>query len=70
VHNLQLITEPDGYGRSFVFKLNGRIVNVKGADFIPLDSIPARMTYDAFYSLLRDVKASNMNGIRLWGWVF
>lgn len=57
----------DEYGTTFQFVLNGQIVNALGADFIPIDSIPSRMTWDKTYELFQDMVESNMNIVRIWG---
>lgn len=67
IRKLIVDTHDDDYGTTFQFILNGRTVNAKGADFIPIDSIPSRMTYDKTYQLIQDMVSSNMNIIRIWG---
>jgi beta-mannosidase len=67
LRKIELVREKDAHGIGFFFKINGHIVNVKGSDLVPLDSLPARVTYERYYSLLSDVKAAHMNALRLWG---
>jgi hypothetical protein len=59
----QMITNAD----HFEFVLNGRVMNARGANLIPSDSIPWRMTRESSRTLLRDMKAANVNMVRRWG---
>ena len=57
----------DKWGRSFEFVVNGIPIFAKGADVIPFDSFPNRVTAENYHHILQSVKDSNMNMIRLWG---
>jgi beta-mannosidase len=67
IRDLVVNTDPDGSGTRFEFRVNGQPVNAKGANLIPSDSIPSRMTYASYKRLLSDMKAANMNMVRVWG---
>jgi beta-mannosidase len=67
LRNLELVTNKDDYGTTFLFRINGHIINCKGSDLIPLDSLPSRVSYEKYYALLSDVKAAHMNVLRCWG---
>ncbi|OHT05315.1 glycosyl hydrolase [Tritrichomonas foetus] len=67
IRKLIVDTHDDDYGTTFQFVLNDRIVNAKGANYIPPDAIPSRMTYQLCYDLIKDMVDSNMNIIRIWG---
>lgn len=54
-------------GRSVLFRVNGRPVFAKGANWIPCDAFDARQTPERYRNLLESAKAANMNMIRLWG---
>lgn len=54
-------------GETFYFKLNGKPVFMKGANYIPQDSFIPRVTEARYRSLIRDAKAANMNMLRVWG---
>ena len=47
--------------------VNGRPVFAKGADWIPSDMFPTRVTADRLHGLVADAAAANMNMIRCWG---
>jgi beta-mannosidase len=57
----------DKWGRSFEFVVNGIPVFGKGADVIPFDSFPDRVTEANYRRILQSAKDANMNMIRLWG---
>ncbi|HUZ04916.1 MAG TPA: glycoside hydrolase family 2 protein, partial [Acidobacteriaceae bacterium] len=57
----------DKWGRSFTFVVNGIPIFAKGANVIPLDSFPARVTEDQMRTLLASARDANMNMLRVWG---
>ncbi|WP_183984107.1 beta-mannosidase [Sphingomonas jinjuensis] len=52
---------------AFGFRVNGTAIFAQGANLIPFDSFPARVTPATMRSLLADARAANMNMIRVWG---
>jgi beta-mannosidase len=52
---------------AFGFRVNGTAIFAKGANLIPFDSFPARVTPATMRSLLSDARSANMNMIRVWG---
>ncbi|MBL7828038.1 MAG: glycoside hydrolase family 2 protein [Saprospiraceae bacterium] len=69
IRKVELITEKDqnGKGESFYFKLNGKPVFAKGANYIPQDIFQDRVTPDKYKRLIDDALAANMNMLRVWG---
>ena len=67
VRSVVLRREPDQWGRSFEFIINGIPVFAKGADVIPFDSFPSRVTTAQYRRVLESAKAAHMNMIRHWG---
>ncbi len=57
----------DQWGRSFEFIVNGIPVFAKGADVIPFDSFPNRVTTASYHRILESARDANMNMIRHWG---
>ena len=55
------------WGRSFEFVVNGIPVFAKGADVIPFDSFPDRVTTADYRRILESARDANMNMIRHWG---
>jgi beta-mannosidase len=64
---LELITERDTAGLSFKFRVNGRDVFAKGANWIPADALGSNITPDSVRGLLQSAALANMNMIRVWG---
>jgi len=67
LHTIKLITEKDSIGESFYFKLNGKPVYMKGANYIPQNIFLAEVTPDQREKLLDDAVEANMNMLRVWG---
>jgi beta-mannosidase len=57
----------DKWGRSFQLIVNGIPVFAKGADVIPFDSFPNRVTAADYRRILQSARDANMNMIRHWG---
>ena len=64
---LALVSEADAAGRSFGFRVNGRDVFAKGANWIPADALNGRITRDGVRGLLQSAVDAHMNMIRVWG---
>lgn len=62
-----LITEKDAAGLGFKFRINGRDIFAKGANWIPADALSGRITEAATRDLLQSAVDANMNMIRVWG---
>lgn len=67
IRTIELVTEPDAKGQTFYFRLNGKPVFAKGANYIPQDVFQDRVTGAQYKSLIDDAVASNMNMLRVWG---
>ncbi len=67
LRTIELDRSADEYGETFRFILNGVPLFIKGANFIPGDSIPTRYTKDKIEYLLDTALYSNMNMLRVWG---
>jgi len=64
---VEVISEDDNVGRSMYFRINGRDIFAKGANWIPVDAMPSRHSPEVYRRLLEDAAEVNMNMIRLWG---
>lgn len=64
----ELVTtpEPDG-GLGFKFRVNGRDIFAKGANWIPADALAGRITRAAVRDLFQSAVDANMNMLRVWG---
>jgi beta-mannosidase len=67
LRSIVLRRNPDQWGRSFEFIVNGIPIFIKGADVIPFDSFPSRVTTAQYKRILESARAANMNAIRHWG---
>jgi beta-mannosidase len=67
LRTLELRQQPDKFGTSFVFIVNGVPVFAKGANWIPADSFPTRIGDDHLEHLVRSAAQANMNMLRVWG---
>ncbi len=63
----ELVQTPDSIGASFYFKIDGKPVYMKGANYIPSDAFVTRMTKDDYRNMLLMAKDANMNMLRVWG---
>ncbi len=81
LRTIELVQEPDadGNGKGFKFRVNGHDIFAKGANWIPEDSFPSRLTHDwpgdplapeGDNRVARCVKMAHdagMNMLRVWG---
>jgi beta-mannosidase len=64
---VELIQEPDSIGRSFYFKIDGKPVYMKGANYIPSDVFLPRLKKEDYRKIILAAKEANMNMLRVWG---
>ncbi len=68
LREVELLQEPLGEeGTSFVVAVNGRKVFCKGANWVPADSIIARVSPSRYGALLSAAREANFNMLRVWG---
>lgn len=67
LRRIELLTDADGGGARFAFRVNGREIFARGANWIPADALPSRATPALTRRLLESAVAANMNMIRVWG---
>jgi len=67
LRTLELRQEPDDFGTSFTFVVNGVPIFAKGANWIPADSFPSRITDEYLEQLIRSAAEAHMNMLRVWG---
>jgi len=63
----RLLQEPDEFGESFQFEVNGRKIWAAGANWIPDSSFPARITREQVRAQVQRARDMNMNMLRVWG---
>ena len=67
LRSIELHQEPDQWGKEFTFYVNGVRLFAKGADWIPADSLPTRITKEHLEMLIKSAADANMNMLRVWG---
>lgn len=69
LRTVELIREPlpGDEGISFTFAINGEKVFCKGANWVPADSIIARVNRGKYRALLEAAVEANINTLRVWG---
>ncbi|MFH1936428.1 MAG: glycoside hydrolase family 2 protein, partial [Bacteroidota bacterium] len=67
LRTVELVQTPDSIGTSFYLNINDVPVFIRGANYIPMDNFPSRVTDSMYTALIMDVDAANMNMLRVWG---
>jgi beta-mannosidase len=67
LRTVELRQEPDQWGRSFEFVVNGRPFFAKGSNWIPADSFPTRISEPYLDMLIRAAAGTHHNMLRVWG---
>jgi beta-mannosidase len=67
LRTLELRRQPDEWGESFTFVVNGVPIFAKGSNWIPADSFPTRISDEYLGGLLTSAVAANQNMLRVWG---
>lgn len=69
LRTVDLVQEPDedSAGKSFKFRVNGRDLFIKGANWIPQDSFPSRVTTQRLEHALVAARDAGFNMLRVWG---
>jgi beta-mannosidase len=69
LRSLELRRQADEWGKSFEFVVNGISVFAKGANVIPFDSFPNRVTPEVHRRILQAARDAHMNMVRVGRWV-
>jgi beta-mannosidase len=67
LRTLELRQQPDEWGRSFTFVVNGLPIFAKGSNWIPADSFPTRISDAYLEGLIRAAAETHQNMLRVWG---
>jgi beta-mannosidase len=67
LRSVELRRAADQWGKSYEFVINGIPVFAKGADMIPYDSFPSRVTAEQHRKILEAARDAHMNMVREWG---
>ncbi len=63
----EFVHQKDSIGESFYFKLNGKPIFIKGANWVPADVFLPRVSHEKYRTLLTAAKDAGMNMLRVWG---
>ncbi len=67
IRTIEVVQESSDKGKSFAFKVNGKMVFMKGANYIPQDNFIPRVTTAQYEHIINTAVECNMNMLRLWG---
>ena len=67
IRSIELIEEPDSIGCAMYFKVNGKKVYIKGANYVPEEMIETWMSKDKTIKLLAECVPTHFNMLRVWG---
>ncbi len=67
IRKIELIEEPDSIGCAMYFKVNGKKVYIKGANYVPEEMIETWMSREKTIKLLAECVPAHFNMLRVWG---
>ena len=67
LRTVELRQQPDQWGKSWQFVVNGVPIFAKGSNWIPADSFPTRISDATLEGLIRSAVESHQNMLRVWG---
>ena len=67
IRKIELIEEPDSIGCAMYFKVNGKKVYIKGANYVPEEMIETWMSKEKTLKLLAECVQAHFNMLRVWG---
>ena len=67
IRKIELIEEPDSIGCAMYFKVNGKKVYIKGANYVPEEMIETWMSKENAEKLLAECVPAHFNMLRVWG---
>ena len=67
IRKIELVEEPDSIGCAMYFKVNGKKVYIKGANYVPEEMIETWMSKEKTLKLLAECVPAHFNMLRVWG---
>lgn len=67
IRTVKIIEESQPDGISFTFEVNGKRLFIRGANWVPIDSIYTSIKREAYSRLLGYAAAGNITMLRVWG---
>lgn len=67
LRTIEWVQQPDSLGASFLVKVNGKPIFVKGANWVPPDQFPARISPAQYHKQVALAADAHVNMLRVWG---
>ena len=67
IRKTELIQKKDSVGTSYTITVNRKPIFCKGGNYIPQDVFPSRIKDEDIIELVKNLKESNFNMVRVWG---
>ncbi len=67
LRTIKLVREPDAFGESFEFEVNGNPIWIRGANWIPDHSFPSAVSEKRYRTRIQDAWDLGCNMLRVWG---
>ncbi|KAI0162547.1 beta-mannosidase, partial [Pestalotiopsis sp. NC0098] len=67
IRKVELIQEPDDFGKSFYFRINNVDVFMGGSCWIPASNYLSKLTKDDYHAWAELLRDGNQNMVRVWG---
>lgn len=67
LRTVQLLKNSGSDDHLWTFEINGREQFIRGANWVPADSMPGRLDEDRYRPLLQMARDANINMLRVWG---
>ena len=67
IRTVELIQQRENSGRSFRFRINGRDLFIRGANWVPLNCVYTDITQEQYDSSMERILDSNLSMLRIWG---
>ncbi len=67
LRTIELVQEPDQWGKTFYFRVNGVPIFAKGANWIPAHQFAPEITDEWYRDLIESAAHAHMNMLRVWG---
>ncbi len=67
IRNVRLEYSSDENDKKFQFEVNGQVIAVKGANWVPASVFAGSVTADDYHELLTLAAEANINMLRVWG---
>lgn len=67
IRTVEVLQEPQPDGQSFQFAVNGKKLFIRGANWVPLNTVYTDITRQDYEEVLHDAVHGNLSMLRVWG---